>query len=337
MTALPEWATAHGAALFNASIRETPEDFRVTESCSIEFSGDGEHDLLWVRKQGQNTQWVAEQLARHGQVPVRDVGYAGMKDRHAVTCQWFSVRRAGQTDWSRFAADGVDILETCRHRRKLRRGAHAGNAFRIALRNANVASCEAQIEARLAAIAGHGVPNYFGGQRFGRDGGNLELCCRLFRGQRMSRAKRSIALSAARACIFNAILAERVKNGSWNRLLAGELANLDGSGSLFAVDEVTDDLRQRCSKHDIHPSASLWGDGSPRAGRDVAGLETAVAARYQDLVDGLVAARLQPAARPLRLLVKDLGWRIDDDALWLEFSLPRGGYATAVLRELATF
>jgi tRNA pseudouridine13 synthase len=258
-----------------------------------------------------------------------------MKDRHAETRQWFSVRRAGPVDWGTFDADGVVILEQRRHQRKLRRGAHAGNAFRIALRAAGKDLPQAAIEQRLASIASEGVPNYFGEQRFGRDGGNLDLCRRLFAGRRLSRAKRSIALSAARALLFNAILAQRVENGSWNRILQGELANLDGSASVFAVDEVNDELVRRCTEKDIHPSGTLWGDASPRAGGIVAALEKAAVAPHLELADGLIAARMQPASRSLRLLVRDLRWQLKDDALWLEFSLAKGGYATAVLCEIA--
>ena len=135
MAALPAWATTHGDSLFEARIRSTPSDFIVTEQCDIEFSGDGEHDFLWIEKTGTNTHWVAEQLAKHGGVPVRDIGFAGLKDRHAITRQWFSVRRLGVVDWQEFAEEGVEILEQQRHHRKLRRGAHSANIFKIADRD----------------------------------------------------------------------------------------------------------------------------------------------------------------------------------------------------------
>ena len=336
MTALPDWATAHGKPLFAAQIRATPADFCVTETCAIEFTDAGEHDLLWIQKIGQNTQWVAEKLAQHANIPVRDVGFAGMKDRHAITQQWFSVRRAGEIDWNSFAADGIEILEHRRHHRKLRRGAHSGNSFRIAVRAQDLGAHRQPVERRLLAIAAEGVPNYFGEQRFGRNGSNLELCRRVFAGQRMSRSKRGIALSAARSLIFNAILAERVAAGSWNRILPGEVASLDGSASVFAVEDVTTELRRRCAEQDIHPSGVLWGDGAPRATGEVARLEAAAAERYRKFADGLVAARLQPASRPLRLVVAKLRWEFADEALWLSFDLPKGGFATAVLRELVT-
>ena len=336
MTVLPKWASAFGAPLFAAEIRKVSTDFCVTECCDIVCSGDGEHDFLWVRKIGQNTQWVAERLAEYAQVSVRDVGFAGMKDRHAVTQQWYSVRCTG-VDWTAFSTAGVEVLEQRRHHRKLRRGAHTGNTFRIALRSSLLASHAGSIEHRLNNIATTGVPNYFGEQRFGRNGSNIALCRQLFGGRKLTRNKRGIALSAARSLLFNTILSERVTAQSWNRLLPGELANLDGSGSVFAVDEISDELQRRCSDFDIHPSGTLWGVGAPRSSAGVAGLEIRAANAYPDLVKGLSAAKLKAATRALRLPVQNLDWQVDGDALWLSFELAKGGYATAVLREIASY
>lgn len=336
MQAVPQWACALGSSLFTASIRSSAADFVVTEELSIDFSDDGEHDFLWIEKTGANTHWVAERLADHAGVPARDVGYAGLKDRHAITRQWFSVRRPGphESIWSSFAAEGVCILESRRHRRKLRRGAHQGNAFRIALRGRDTATLRETIATRLHEIIDGGVPNYFGAQRFGHGGANIQLCRSLFSGRRLSRPQRSIALSAARSLIFNEIVDSRVRQGSWNTILPGELANLDGSGSVFAVDDVSADLTKRCAIQDIHPSATLWGDGAPQGAHAVADLEQCAADKYPDIAAGLIQARVEASTRPVRLRVQNLNWEIDDDVLWLEFSLRRGGYATTVLREI---
>jgi tRNA pseudouridine13 synthase len=332
---IPDWARALGAPPVSAAIRSRPADFVVEEQLAIEFSEDGEHDWLWIEKTGANTNWVAGRLARHAGIPERDVGYAGLKDRHAITSQWFSVRRAADTDWTAFSAEGVRILECRRHRRKLQRGAHTGNRFRIALRGTAVATSAALLEERLEAVAVAGVPNYFGEQRFGRDGGNISLALALFAGRRLARHQRSMALSAARSLVFNAVLDERVRNGSWNRILPGDLANLDGSGSIFAVAEVDAELERRCALQDIHPTATLWGAGAPLAAGRAAEIETAVAAQWTDIVRGLERAGLKAAARPLRLPVRGLAWAFEDDALWVEFELGSGAFATAVLREIA--
>jgi tRNA pseudouridine13 synthase len=337
LSKLPDWARALGPTLLTARIRTTPSDFVVSEQLDVEFSGDGEHDWLHIEKTGANTHWVTEQLARHAGVKPRDVGYAGLKDRHAVTRQWFSVRRpsVAGTDWNVFDSAGVRIVAQHQHRRKLKRGAHRGNAFRIALRAADLEPHRQAIAARLAEVESRGVPNYFGEQRFGRDAANIELARSLFRGRRLSRNKRSIALSAVRSLLFNEILHARVQDGSWERILPGERANLDGSGSVFAVEKVSSDIENRCAAFDIHPTAVLWGRGAPLSGAGVAALERKVLAPHEDLCDGLNGAKVDAASRSLRLRVRDLEWDIENGALWLDFRLAKGAYATAVLREIA--
>lgn len=309
VTNLPDWARASGMPLLPARIRVTPSDFEVAELIEVEFSGDGEHDWLWIEKTGANTAWVAERLASHAGVPARDVGYSGLKDRHAVTRQWFSVRRASGegTDWTAVEIEGVNIIDVQRHFRKLKRGTHRGNAFRIAVRSEQLRDHAADITTRLETIAAQGVPNYFGEQRFGRNGSNIELGEALLSGRRLSRSKRSIGISALRSLDFNNQLSERVGHGTWNQLLPGDTANLDGTRSVFPVDAVTEDLRQRCAELDIHPSGSL---------------------------PAIESLRVESSWRPFRAPLSDLQWRFEDDALWLEFSLPSGSFATAVLREV---
>jgi tRNA pseudouridine13 synthase len=333
--ALPEWARAHGAPLFAASIRDEPADFQVIEDLGFDLAGDGEHDFLWVEKVAANTDWVARQLARHAGVRAADVGYSGMKDRHAITRQWFSVPRR-ETGWASFAAEGVTILDVRRHHRKLRRGAHSGNSFRIALRTPRAAALRQVAEERLACVADCGVPNYFGPQRFGRDGGNIDLARRLFGGARLKRDKRSIAISAARSFLFNEILSARVADGSWQQVLAGEVVNLDGSGSVFRADSVDETLERRAREMDIHPTATLWGLRSEISGEVIETLERNATDVHADLRTGLERLSVKAAHRPLRMRVADLSWEIENDALWLEFTLPPGAFATAVLREIAT-
>ena len=337
--ALPEWARAHGAPLFAASIRDEPADFQVIEDLGFDLAGDGEHDFLWVEKVAANTDWVARQLARHAGVRAADVGYSGMKDRHAITRQWFSVPRR-ETGWASFAAEGVTILDVRRHHRKLRRGAHAGNSFRIALRTPRATALRQAAEERLACVADCGVPNYFGPQRFGRDGGNIDLARRLFSGARLKRDKRSIAISAARSFLFNEILSARVADGSWQQVLAGEVVNLDGSGSVFRADSVDETLERRAREMDIHPTATLWGLRSDKSRSEVSqgaieALQRNATEAHTDLRTGLERLGAKASQRPLRLRVQNLSWAFEDDALWLEFRLPAGGFATSVLREIA--
>jgi len=322
--------------LFDATIRSRPADFLVTEIIDFELSGDGEHDFLWVEKTAANTAWVSRALARHACVPAVDVGYAGLKDRHSITKQWFSVRRPSRegTDWTVFEAEGVRILAVERHNRKLRRGAHRANSFRIALRASGIGDRHDEIAVRVRTLTDQGVPNYFGEQRFGRDGGNLELAKAVLAGRGVKRDKRSIAISAARSFLFNQILDARVQGSTWNKLQVGDIANLDGSGSIFSVDELTDDLIDRCTACDLHPTGTLWGDSAPRTTGDVAAAELSATSGHESLTEGLKNARIEASSRALRLLVHKLSMEFGRDVLWLEFSLSKGGYATTVLREL---
>jgi tRNA pseudouridine13 synthase len=322
---LPAWTRAYGEPLFAAIIRTTPADFDVTEELGFELSGDGEHDYLYIEKTGTNTEWLARQLAGYADVPAKDVGYSGLKDRHAVTRQWFSVPRWNQPDWAAFDVDGVNILEVNRNARKLRRGAHRSNRFRIVLRGPlpNVA----ELEQCLVSIRDSGVPNYYGPQRFGRAVGNINLANSWAAGKRLPRHKRSIAISSARSFMFNELLAARVADNSWNRFIAGDVANLDGTGSVFDVEDVDDKLRVRCAALDIHPTALLWGDGSA---------DEAAPQGHDNWLRALSKARVKPARRSLRLRVMDLQWLLDDEAVTLSFGLSRGAFATSVLREIAS-
>lgn len=333
---LPDWQRAHGAPLFRARIKQSPADFEVTEELGFDLSDDGEHDFLWIEKRDANTAWVARQLARHAGVPAKDVGYAGLKDRHAVTRQWFSVRRpsGAGTDWEASEIAGVRILDTGRNRRKLRRGAHTGNIFKIVVRGVDCAA--PLIEERLGRIGATGVPNYFGPQRFGRDGANVALAKALFAGERMRRERRSIAVSAARSYLFNDILSHRVIDGTWDRVLAGDLVSLDGSASFFSAPSVTDDILARAERHELHPTGPLWGladmipDGQP------AKTEREVAERHADLAGGLEAAGAAMGRRALRTVPRQLIWRNSGGTLSLSFQLDRGAFATALLREICS-
>lgn len=320
-----------------ATLRQHPQDFRVDEELGFEPDGEGEHRFLRIEKANANTAWVARQLAKFAGVGSRSVGYSGLKDRRALTRQWFSVQLPSRSiiDWTALRVEGVRVLEVTANRRKLRRGVHRGNRFRIVLRDARGASAEAA--ARLQRIAEHGVPNYFGEQRFGRDAGNLALADSLMQGLRLSRDQKSFALSAARAWLFNHVLDRRVADGSWHRLRPGDCAGLDGSGSVFAVERPDAELERRATALDVHPTGPLWGRGDLSTRGDVEALEREVAGQFAALSEGLVRHGLDLQRRPLRVAVRDLAWNEENGALELSFRLVRGAFATAVLRELADY
>ncbi|HEY6940236.1 tRNA pseudouridine(13) synthase TruD [Dokdonella sp.] len=326
---------AHGGPPATGVLRADPVDFRVDEVLGFEPSGSGEHAFLVVEKTGANTEWVARELARAAGVAPLAVGFAGLKDRHAVTRQAFTVQLAGRADpdWSAVAIEGVRVLSATRHNRKLKRGAHRGNRFRIVLRD--VRGDRDAIENRIAAIAARGVPNYFGEQRFGRDGGNLALAARLFAGERMPRERRGIALSAARSELFNAVLASRVERDDWNRAVDGEVWMLDGTHAIFGPEPWSDDLARRLEAGDIHPTGPLWGRGELRSVGAVAALERAAIAPHAAIAEGLERAGLEQERRALRLRAAGLAhaWE-GSDRFVVEFALGAGSFATTVLREL---
>ena len=317
---LPDWARALGAPMFPATIRTTPQDFQVTEELGFEFTGDGEHDYLWIEKTGANTEWVARQLARFADVPAKDVGYAGLKDRHAVTRQWFSVPRWNAPDWNALDVEGVKVLDVQRHNKKLRKGAHKSNSFVIVLRGDGLHRYAEVIEERVQLIREQGVPNYFGEQRFGRDGNNVSLADAWASGTRLPLHKRSLAISTARSFMFNEYLDTRVRAGTWNTIVPGDKANLDGTGSVFDVENVDAEIGRRCSEMDIHPAGELAGDGSTGSN--------------DAWIAALGRARVEPGTRSLRLRVSDLSCKIGEESIELEFTLGRGAFATSVLREI---
>lgn len=328
---------AYGQPSVQGRLRVVPEDFQVRENLDFPLDGAGEHVWLWVRKRGANTDWVAKQLAGRAGVPAGAVSYAGLKDRHAVTEQWFSVHLPGKADpdWSADPHPNFTVLRAVRHSRKLRRGALRGNAFRITVRDMD--GDPSQLMARFAQMAAAGVPNYFGEQRFGREAGNLERAEALLRGtdKVRDRQQRGLYLSAARSALFNAVLAQRVTDGTWNQLLPGEVLMLAGSHSIFTVAEVDEILRQRVAAFDVHPTGPLWGAGELRSGGVVRQLEEAVAATCPVFRDGLAALGLAQERRALRLMMQEatLEFPADRTAIF-GFQLPAGAYATTVLREI---
>lgn len=327
---------AHGAPPLAAVLKSRPEDFVVEEVLGFEPSGEGEHAFLAVEKRGANTEWVAKRLAAHAGVAPMAVGFAGMKDRHAVTRQHYTVQlpRGAAPDWTALADPEFRVLCATRHGRKLKRGSLAGNRFAIALRG--VQGPREAAEARLAAIAREGVPNYYGEQRFGRDAGNVAKARAMFAGARVGRAERSMLLSAARSSIFNAVLAARVADGTWNRALEGDVFQLDGRGSIFGPEPVDATLAARIEALAVHPTGPLWGRGALRTAGAVAALESRVATGGDGvLARGLEAAGLEQERRSLRLAVVGIEHAFDNDCLTLRFELPAGAYATTVLRELA--
>ena len=321
-------------------IRSHGSDFRVWERAVCAPTGKGEHLWVYLSKEAWTTVDVAKTLSKWANIPVRQIGYAGQKDRHAITQQWFSLHLPGQVDpdlnwhWP----NGIEILKALRHERKLRRGALSGNRFQIIIRQ--FSASHGAVEEALAVIADRGVPNYFGEQRFGRDGKNVERAKAYFSGRsRPSRSTQSILISAARSWLFNQVLASRVSADSWNIPQSGDLMMLSGSHSVFLLEDVTDETIQRTREGDIHPTGPLPGERGDINVCDMPlELETSVLKNEPELVQGLTQQRIKSSRRPLRVIPQSMEAEWQDEAtLSLSFELPAGSYATAVLRELCDY
>jgi len=350
--ALTEFAHAFGPPALEAVFKQTPADFEVIEELGFALSGAGEHLCLHLRKTGVNTQDVVRLLARRAGIREFDVGYCGLKDRHGVCEQWFSLYQPVPTalDLTDLPARGIEVLAQTRNSRKLRRGSHQANRFRLRLRDlawhagaasgngpAGSAAMQDELGQRLEQVARRGVPNYFGEQRFGREQDNVAQALRLFSGElRLPRGqRRGLLLSAARSQLFNAVLSRRIEQHCWDSRLAGDVLNLQGSDSVFAEVDWTAELQARLERFDIHPTGPLWGAGALRTGSVARALEEAVCGQWPALCEGLAQAGLTQERRALRLLVQNLRWEfVGRSDVIIEFALPPGAYATAVLREV---
>ncbi|MFV3379668.1 tRNA pseudouridine(13) synthase TruD [Pseudomonas sp. NY15354] len=327
---------ASGESLGHAVLKAVAEDFQVDEVLDIPLSGQGEHLWLWVEKRDLNTEEAARRLARAAGVPVRSISYAGLKDRQALTRQWFSLHLPGKADpdLSRAEDASLRVLKQVRHQRKLQRGAHSANGF--TLRLTALAADHQALDARLEHLKQHGVPNYFGSQRFGHDGGNVHDARQWAERKALPEQRniRSRLLSAARSYVFNQVLAARVADRSWNAAQVGDLLAFTDSRSFFAAGE-QECADPRLAILDLHPTGPLWGEGASPASGETSMLETAIGDQHLALCQWLAQAGMSHERRILRLPIGGLTWHYPEpDILQLEFVLPAGCFATVVVREL---
>ncbi|MBN6078770.1 tRNA pseudouridine(13) synthase TruD [Aggregatibacter actinomycetemcomitans] len=308
-------------------------DFIVKEQLGYDMSGDGEFVAVKIRKTDCNTLFVGEQLAKFAGISARNMSYAGLKDRKAVTEQWFSLQMPGKPtpDFSQFHLEGVDILEVTRHQRKIRIGSLQGNHFEILLRHAEETD---ELKVRLDFLAKNGFPNYFTEQRFGRDGNNLTQALRWAAGEIKvkDRNKRSFYLSAARSEIFNLIVAKRIELSLAQQVLNGDVLQLNGSHSWFVADASEDlaQLQQRLAQQDILLTAPLIGEEEKSA----VDFENEIFAAHQALFHLMRQERVKAARRPILMQAQQFQWQFEPNGLRLTFYLPAGSYATALVREL---
>lgn len=326
---------AWGGPAGRGRLRSEPADFRVDEDLGFEPGGGGEHAWLYVRKRGLNTDDVARALARCAGVPRRAVSASGMKDRHAETGQWFSVHLPGRADpdWAACGDGAWRVERALRSARKLRPGTHRRNRFALCVRD--LAADGARLAACLEAVRDGGFPNYFGPQRFGRAGENLRKARAALEDARGGRRRvRGLYLSAARAWLFNRVLAHRVADGTWCRPQPGDALMLAGTRSVFECRGDEPDLAERIAALDLDVTGPLWGVGRQPVADAVAAREAAWLADERELCAGLERIGMTARRRPLRAPARDLEWSLSGDTLELAFTLPRGAFATSLVREL---
>lgn len=334
---VPHWTTVYGGPQGQGKIKTKPADFIVREQLSFQPEGSGEHVFLQIEKCGENTEYVARLLARFAGVRQRDVSFAGLKDRHAITTQWFSVWLPGKEDpdWNQLGLDTIKILQVHRHARKLKRGVLSGNDFQILIRDWQ--GDKEKLERQLKQVKIQGMPNYFGMQRFGQKGQNINKAIAIFNGEKVKREQRSIYLSAARSYLFNQVLAKRIEKGCWNQAIPGDILIFDKSNSYFKTDENDNSVIERVKEGEIHPTGMMFGKGENETSAEALELETRIISENQILAEGLVKFGLSFDRRALRVLVTNLQWEFKTDSeILLKFSLPSGSYATSLISELIT-
>ena len=332
---IQELAYLHGEPQTFATLKAQPEHFFVSEKLSFNPSGSGEHFLVRIRKKGENTKYVANELAKACGVTSRDVSWAGLKDRHAITEQWFSVHLAGKSDpdLTEFVAshEGIEaVLDTARHNQKLRPGDLIGNDFSLVV--TDIQGDKQDIEARLNAIKQQGVPNYFGNQRFGNEGNNLvearkwgEKKYRL-----KDRSQRSFYLSAARAHLFNLVLSARIEHS----LLAPMLGDLliDTKDKLQLVTDLAAAALQL--EQGFQVSGPMTGDNELPTSLQAQEFEQNIVNAEPFLLAIIRDNRMQHERRALIVYPDALQFAWEGANLRINFGLPAGAFATALMREV---
>ncbi len=317
-----------------ALIKQQPADFQVIEELGFTPNAGGEHLWLEIEKTGWNTDDVAKWLTKAANVRRLAVSYSGLKDKHAITRQWFSIQLPSKPDPDFEWPDGLRLLQAHRHQRKLNRGTHRRNRF--ILRLTRLRGERDAIEERLQSLAEQGAPNYFGRQRFGREGANLTHGSDWLSGVGEAPRKRKVKsfwLSAVRSHLFNQVLSARVRQGVWDKPLQGDILQPAGSRGLFYADD-DPQAAERVATGEVHPTAPLPGIETMVTTGKAAQIEQQALSSYTAEIAGLQTERVEAARRATRLMAADMTWQFEDDALLLRFCLPKGAFATTLLAEL---
>ncbi len=320
-------------------IKAIPDDFEVEEIPAYEPSGEGEFLYLWIEKRDVGAEYFTRLISRKLDLPPQEIGTAGLKDRRAVTRQWVSVPARAEAMLAQLDGDGLRVLRVGRHGNKLKPGHLHGNRFNVLVRNPTSVDDNA-LSLLLAKIRAHGLPNYYGTQRFGRGGETLRLGLGMLRDDRTARPIRSpflrkLAVSAGQSALFNHYLGQRLQDGLLAKVLPGDVMAKVPFGGMFVAQDVETEQR-RFDAHEIVTAGPIFGRKTfPAAGeaaaREAATLEACgVAANVFDHF-----GKLAMGTRRHNLVhLGDLAATQEPDGLRLSFSLPAGSYATVLLREI---
>ena len=344
---LNDLAYANEATGCKALYRQQAEHFQVVETLNFKPSGEGEHLYLYIKKSNTNTDWLARDLARRANLNPLDVGYAGRKDRLAVTTQWFSLldpqHRQTSTKMSfetQFKSDDFSIIQTSRHNKKLRKGEIAFNRFKLQL--LAFEGCIDTLTERVKLLSRVGFPNYFGPQRFGHDGSNIANAQAMLSGKIRvkDRNKRSIYLSSARSYLFNKILSARIQENTWQTPIDGDCFWDNQTQQLSEIASIENlsesELYESLNSGNLTITGAMAGDGNNLSSGLCNELESRVLNSQADLYKGIANSRINWQRRPLRVIPSDVNCSKNDTGVELNFSLQTGAYATSLLRELIT-
>jgi tRNA pseudouridine13 synthase len=323
------------------AIKQSPDDFRVTEQPLYEPDGEGQHLYVRLRRRGMTTEAVSTRLQEHANVDDVAIGYAGKKDKNAVATQTFSVDlpgRAAEPVVDAIEADEqLTLVEHAWHRNKLQRGHLIGNAFEVVIRDVDASDPQSKARDIIDRLQGHGLPNYYGPQRFGADQGNARRGLNLIRGEHLGapRWKRQLFKNAYQSALFNRWLTARIDRGDFDTLLAGDIAKKTDTGGLFTVEDLEQE-KPRYERGDITYTGPMYGGDLWWASDDAAEHERQILDASDTTADDLGQAGLAGSRRRARIVLDHVSVEPTDppDSLRLQFTLPKGAYATILLREL---
>ena len=315
-------------------LKETAEDFQVTEELGFDPDGTGEHLYVYVEKTGLTTTDLIDLISKHTGISTQQISYSGLKDKQAVTRQWLSLHLPGR-DFDLVAPKdaGFRIIDQQRHSKKLRIGTHRYNRFRVVLKELEGWSQKSQDQ--LAMLEEQGMANYFGTQRFGRNQDNVQQALSQLGRRKLGRQKRSIFISALRSAFFNRVLSKRIATGVWMEPLPGDCFMLRGSRSYFKSN-IDDEITERFRGLDISSCGSLYGTGNNPLNDQALSVEQSVEADCLHIIEVLGRQKVERQMRAHRVVAEDLEYEynVQQRSLVLSCRLPAGSYLTSLLDHL---